>query len=98
MAAMLGWRRPPAADAVLTAARAAFTASLADLPAPDTNDLRHLLGHALSLEELWHLRPELYRHLALHHSQAEAQRRLALLNSVFTGVRVLHPVAPPSPT
>jgi hypothetical protein len=33
--------------------------------------------------ELWHLRPEVFRLLSLHHSQAEAQRRLAALNPLF---------------
>lgn len=98
VAATLGWRRPPTASAVLKAAREACTACLADLPATETNALCNLLGHALSLDELWHLRPELYRQLALHHSQTEAERRLAQLNPYFAGARDLHPVAPPSPT
>jgi len=83
-AGALGWRHAPAAVPIdPLAARAAFVACLADLPAPDTRALCHLLGHARSLAELWHLRPEVYRVLALHHSQAEAERRLALIARQF---------------
>lgn len=84
IASTFGWR--PAAltrAAVLHVAREACLATLADLPRPDTRALCQLLGHAGSLAELWHLRPELYRILALRYSQAEAERRLAVLNAVF---------------
>lgn len=94
----LGWRQAPTADALLGAARQAFTACLIDLPAPDTGALCQLLRHAHSLEELWHLRPELYRQLALHRSQAEAEHQLSRLNRFFKGVGRPHRVAPPTPT
>jgi hypothetical protein len=73
----------PRADATLQAARAALTACLADLPPPGNPALCQLLGHARSLDELWHLRPEVYRQLALHHSEAEAARRLGQLRRWF---------------
>jgi hypothetical protein len=68
---------------VLAEARHAFSASLADLPAPDVITLRRLLEHTDSLRELWHLRPEVFRRIALHHSQWEAERRLACLDRCF---------------
>lgn len=67
----------------LAEARGAFSASLADLPAPDVVTLRRLLEHTGSLRELWHLRPEVFRRIALHHSQWEAERRLARLDRCF---------------
>jgi hypothetical protein len=84
IARTLGWRPAARANAAtLGAARESCLASLADLPLPDVRALRNLLRHACSLAELWHLRPEVYRVLALHHSQAVAERRLAALNRVF---------------
>jgi len=84
IAGTLGWRPAAASPAAnLCAAREACIGSLADLPWPDVRALCQLLGHANSLAELWHLRPELYRLLALHHSQAEAERRLMALGPVF---------------
>jgi hypothetical protein len=83
LARSFGWLPAPPDGANLQAARAEFTTCLADLPQADTRPLQQLLAHAQSLAELWHLRPELYRHLALHHSQAEASRRLAALDRWF---------------
>ncbi len=85
-ASALGW--PPESSAPAgdpRAARAALLTCLADLPPIDSRALRQLLAHAQSLAELWHLRPEVYRTLALHHSQAEAERRLAPLSLFFDG-------------
>ena len=83
LARTFGWLPAAPDGAELLAARSAFTTCLADLPPADTWPLQQLLAHAQSLAELWHLRPELYRHLALHHSQAEAARRLAALDRWF---------------
>ncbi len=84
LAFALGWRRTPAAGSDdPRAASEAFVACLADVPAVDTRALCHLLMHARSLAEVWHLRPEVYRVLALHHSQAEAELRLAALGRQF---------------
>jgi hypothetical protein len=98
VAGALGWQHPSAAKPIdPLAARAAFVACLADLPALDTRALCRLLSHAGSLSELWHLRPEVYRVLALHHSQAEAERRLALIGRQFdrrAGPRRLDAPAP----
>lgn len=88
IATRLGWRRTAAADAGgLCASRAAFIAALADLPAPDTRALCQLLLHAGTAAELWHLRPEVYRTLALHHSQAEAEKRLGAISAMPDGLR-----------
>lgn len=73
----LGGRPLPAA--ALTAARQACVDCLADVERTGAAALRARLLHARSLDELWHLRPELYRLLALQHSQAEAERRLAAI-------------------
>ena len=84
----LGWRAAaPVSATGLHAARDAFAACLSDMPVVDARALHPLLGHARTLAELWHLRPELYRRLALHHSQAEAERRLATLNRWFAPQR-----------
>lgn len=84
LASVIGWRAEPAADPIeLRAAGHALVACLADLPAAQTAVLRQLLMHARSQAELGHLRPEVYRLLALHHSQDEAERRLVALDPRF---------------
>jgi hypothetical protein len=75
----MGWHAPSLPAATLHTARGACVDCLADVQGADTCTLRERLRHARSLDELWHLRPELYRLLALHHSQAEAERRLAAI-------------------
>jgi len=60
-----------------------FLDSLGDLPGVCTGPLRTRIGQAHSLRELWHLRSELYSVLAIHHSQREAEQRLAQLNRHF---------------
>lgn len=88
IARTLGWRAAaPVSASELHAACDAFAACLSDMPVVDARALHPLLGHARTLAELWHLRPELYRRLALHHSQAEAERRLATLNRWFAPQR-----------
>jgi hypothetical protein len=67
----------------LPRARQDFADSLADLPALDVQALRRLLERAGSLRELWYLRPEVFRSVALHRSELEARRRLARLNRHF---------------
>jgi len=81
------WPRPRrAAGAVfgpVQAARSAFWASLADLPLPAAQPLHRRIECLGSLAELWHLRPEVFRIVAVHHSQGEAVRRLAALDRHF---------------
>jgi hypothetical protein len=83
-----GWLRSSNAPAerrihVLAEARRDFADALADIPAADANDLRRRGQTARSLRELWHLRAELYSVVARHRSQAEADRRLRLVNRHF---------------
>ncbi len=85
VASALGWQAGSAAVDP-GAARDALLACLTDLPPIERRGLCHLLAHAQSLAELWHLRPEVYRRLALHHSQAEAEQRLASTNPLFNGL------------
>jgi hypothetical protein len=64
--------------------RADFHACVADLTSvPDAGHLVHRIEMARSLRELWHLRPDVYRLVAVEHSQAEAEARVASLNRHF---------------
>jgi hypothetical protein len=84
LAGTFGWRvRAGSGEPDPRQLNGALIACLSDLPPIDTRALRHLLAHARSASELWHLRPEVYRVLSLHHSQAEAERRLAALGPLF---------------
>jgi hypothetical protein len=80
---LLGRARQHEAEQQLAQARLDFSVTLTDLPSVDVLALRRLVETSASLQELWHLRPELYRRLALHHSQAEAERRLGPLERYF---------------
>jgi hypothetical protein len=60
-----------------------FIAALADMGGDEAAGLRRRVQHSHSLRELWHLRAEVYRVVALHHSQAEAEHRVAELNRHF---------------
>lgn len=64
--------------------RADFHAAARDLTlVPDANDLVHAIDNAHTLRELWHLRADVYRVVALQYSQSEAEARLAQLNRHF---------------
>ena len=83
-ASAIGRSRAPAGAAHdAQAAGRALATCLADLPSERTQPLCQLLAHARSATELRHLRPEVYRLLALHHSQDEAERRLGALDPGF---------------
>lgn len=60
-----------------------FLTALADMGTDETAALRQRVMRSHSLRELWHLRAEVYRLVAVHHSQAEAEHRLANLNRHF---------------
>ncbi|WP_231384675.1 hypothetical protein [Rubrivivax gelatinosus] len=83
------WLTAPAAlDAApplsqLPVARQEFVDSLLDLQGSDVHQLSERIQQARTLRELWHLRADLYRVVALHRSQSEAERRLARLNGHF---------------
>jgi hypothetical protein len=76
-------RRREADGGPVQAARSAFWASVADLPLPVVQALHRRIERVGSLAELWHLRPEVFRLVAVHHSQGEAERRLAALDRHF---------------
>jgi len=67
----------------LPAVREDFVRCLGDVAPPQCGELQRRIGLARSLRELWHLRAELYRVVAIAHSQSEAERRLAALNRHF---------------
>lgn len=82
LAAAPGDAAPPVTG--LQAVRQDFHASVADLTiVPDAGDLVGRIELARSLRELWHLRTDVYRMVALQFSQAEAEQRLAALNRHF---------------
>ena len=60
-----------------------FASSLSDIRNESARDAVIRIRSARSLHELWHLRPEVFNHVARQHDQTEATRRLALLNRHF---------------
>jgi hypothetical protein len=88
----VGWSRPapagpvrgePGASGLLQRVRADFIEAVDDLDTPAADDLLDRIHFARGLRELWHLRTEVFRLVSLHHSQAEADERLAWLNRHF---------------
>jgi hypothetical protein len=67
----------------LPAVRIDFMQCLSDIDDPDAYDLNDRIALARSLRDLWHLRADVYRLVAVHHSQFEAEQRVALLNCHF---------------
>jgi hypothetical protein len=64
-------------------AREEFAAVLADIGTQHAEFLQHRLRRVRSMRELWYLRSEMFGLVALHHSEAEAERRLGVLNRHF---------------
>lgn len=60
-----------------------FLGALADVGPDAAAELRRRIERARSMGELWHLRAEVYRLVAVQHSQVEAEARLADLNRHF---------------
>jgi hypothetical protein len=60
-----------------------FLDTLGELQDAAARGLRLRISQSRTLRELWHLRTELYRVVALNHSQNEAERRVATLNRHF---------------
>jgi hypothetical protein len=85
----IGWLLAPAPAHVapplsrMPGVRADFLACLHDVPHSKAAALAQRIDTTRSLRELWHLRTELYRVVALAHSQTEAERRVARLNHHF---------------
>jgi hypothetical protein len=74
---------PPLAQ--LDGVRTDFLATIADLDSDEADSLRRRIAGSRSLRELWHLRSDLFRLVAIDHSQLEAERRVALLARHFPG-------------
>lgn len=60
-----------------------FLQALRDLQSPQVNQIRDRLICARSLRELWHLRADVFRAVAMHRGQMEAQTRLDTLDELF---------------
>jgi len=67
----------------LPGVRADFLEALADIKTLDAKLLADRIRFARTLRELWHLRTEVYRVVAVARSQAEAEERLGRLNRHF---------------
>jgi hypothetical protein len=67
----------------MPAVRAEFLETLRDIHTLDAKLLKDRIGFTRSLRELWHLRTEVYRVVAVARSQAEAEQRVAELNRHF---------------
>ncbi len=67
----------------LPVVRREFMAAMADVTSTDAKRLRWRVQEARSLRELWHVRADLYRVVAVAQSQVEAEERLLLLNRHF---------------
>jgi hypothetical protein len=67
----------------LPAVRNEFLSSLQDLPSDACDDLESRIRGSRSLRELWHLRAELFKLVAVHRDQRAAQERLTRLNRHF---------------
>jgi hypothetical protein len=67
----------------LPAVRNEFLSSLQDLPGEACNDLESRIRGSRSLRELWHLRAEVFKLVAVHRDQRAAQERLTRLNRHF---------------
>ncbi len=73
----------PAPTTGLTKARNEFHSAIWDLQSNKANQLREHISQARSLRELWHLRADLFKLVAMHRGQAEAQCRLDVLDHHF---------------
>ena len=86
---LLGWLMAPAPHAAapaphqLQAVRADFLSTVSDIDGIEADRLRDRLALTQSLRELWHLRSEVYRVVAVARSQGLAEQRLGLLNRHF---------------
>ena len=60
-----------------------FARSLSDIRTEQARDAVSRIRSTRSLHDLWHLRLEVFNHVARQHDQTEATRRLAVLNRHF---------------
>jgi hypothetical protein len=74
-----------------------FLSVVWDLQSYTATRSRESISQARSLRELWHLRADVFRVIAVHRGQAEAYRRMESLNRHFP-VRVTTACEPPTPS
>lgn len=67
----------------LAGVKAQFERALWDLQSAQADEVRDNIAMSRSLRELWHLRPAVFRVVALHRGQMDAQKRLDALDMVF---------------
>ncbi|MCH8180280.1 MAG: hypothetical protein IIA02_10920 [Proteobacteria bacterium] len=67
----------------LRAIQSEFVAALWDLQSLRANQVRDQIESARSLRELWHLRADVFKVIAVHRGQMEAQMRLDGLDGHF---------------
>jgi hypothetical protein len=80
----LDYATPQAAPMVgLRKVKSEFCSALWDLQSMRANQVRDMIERARSLRELWHLRADVFRVIAVHRGQIEAQERLEGLDSHF---------------
>lgn len=60
-----------------------FRRAIADIDGDAGDRLQRRIAHARSLRELWHMRVDVYNHVAVHRSESEAALRLESLNRHF---------------
>jgi hypothetical protein len=80
---LAGTRRAPQCDGRLEAARQDFVDALADVGRAAARRMQLKARLAMSIPELWHLRPGVFELVAQCHSEREAWRRLECLNRHF---------------
>ena len=77
------WQGRPSKSEHLAEARLDFARALDDVGNDAATRALARIAVARSLHELWHFREEVFSLVACSHSQDEASRRLALLDSHF---------------
>lgn len=75
--------RTPAPMTGLRKVKSEFNSAMWDLQSMRANQVRSMVESARSLRELWHLRADVFRVIAVHRGQIEAQLRLDALDSHF---------------
>jgi hypothetical protein len=75
--------REKAPASALRRVQAEFVATLWDLQSLRANHVRDQIDSARSLRELWHLRADVFKVIAVHRGQHEAQQRLDTLDNHF---------------